>query len=290
MEGCTSTTATTEYVLCTLHLRQCGWGFVQKPRRAVIKTCHVHGLCSCQDCAWHTGRAGTGQIVSDGACCTTELPSQLMAPWGIIYQGAAGLTVNPETYTTFPCLCDQCPNSTRNLLNTALRSTCAQERSMHINSGSHQDHRCTVPVACWGREQVKGMFLCVVLSWSSGACRHIDKCSTIVVRFPRLSPRTVDPGTKGMKVLGCLWMSCGLGGVFSPPLKISSRSLWQGHAECATSEVWFWHLNRNMAFIYLKWMQHHFSVLSYLPAGLTVATGWCVHWRNFCSGRKRRKQ
>lgn len=208
-------------------------------------------------------------------------------PWRIICQGAAALTVDPETYTTFPCLCDWCPNSTRNLLNAAPRSTHVQERSMHIYSGGHPDHWCTVLIACWGREWVKGMFLCVVSWWSSGACRHVG---IIVVLFPRLCPRTVDPGSKGMKVLGCLWMSCGLGGVVSPSLKVSSGFLWQGHTQCATSEWWFWHLNKNMAFIYLKWMQHHLPVLSHLPAGLTLATGWCVHWRSFCSGRKRRKQ
>ena len=64
-----------------------------------------------------------------------------------------------------------------------------------------------VPIACHGREWAKGMFLHVVSQGSSGSCRHVDMCSIIAMFFPRLCPRTTDPGTKGVDVLGCPWMS-----------------------------------------------------------------------------------
>ena len=49
-------------------------------RGRAIKACHMHGLWSCQDRAWHTGRGESGQVVSDGASCPTDIASQPTAP------------------------------------------------------------------------------------------------------------------------------------------------------------------------------------------------------------------
>ena len=90
----------------------------------------------------------------------------------------------------------------------------------------------TVPSAWCDREWAKGVFLHIV-SWESSGASAMQMCATLGKCVRHAFPWTVDPGMKGIGSL----IGSGLGGMFSPPLKICSRSLWQGHVHQATSEA-----------------------------------------------------
>ena len=172
----------------------------------VIKACHGHDLWFTELCLAHR-QSWDGEDVWSNSLLIHRTSLTAHGPWGIVSQGIAAFTVNPETHSAFPQLCDQCPNSTRNLLNTVPRSIHVQKGVLTLTQAGIWTTDFAVPIACHGREWAKGMFLHVVLRGSSGGCRHVDMCSIIAMFFPRLCPRTTDPGTKGVDVLGCPWMS-----------------------------------------------------------------------------------
>lgn len=210
------------------------WNFVQKPAGTVLSrhaTCMAYGVAR----TVHTGREGSRQVVSDGASCPTELPSQ---PLGnrlkTLQLSQADLHCLFTALGPLPWL-DQKAKHNPNL------NTCLGKEYMYL--GRHLDH--------W-------IYSSQSLVWQRVGQGDVPVCH--LLKFLRVLCN-VDVCTLGR----CVWHSFPWTG---------------GHVHQATSEAWLSHVFKNVVFICLKWMQHHVSILSQLAAGLTLATWWCICWRN----------
>lgn len=173
MEECTSTITTTKQVFCTLCLRQCGWVFVQKPRRVVLLR---HSMPTASVVS--RSMPGTEAELGQGRCSLTELVAPQNFPhssWPLgncLSRHSSPHSQSRDSY----CLstaCNQCPNSVRNLLNTVPRSTYVQERTMHLLRQASGPVILQFPLPAVARTDAPACFLAGALCGLQ-ACRCVQ--------------------------------------------------------------------------------------------------------------------